>query len=257
MINFTVIIPTHNRDNYLKIAVESAKTQMYKPLEIIIIDDVPNKSTEKLVKEMSLNTDIEIIYIKNLIKGGSYPSRNLGAKYAKGNYLAWLDDDDYWANNYFKLAAEAIKQGNEIVLSKIIKFNSDNQFKNYKTPPDIYNLKDYYIESLGLIGSNNIYSKDKFWQLNGFDEHLLGAADKDMYMRLKKIGCKHYVIKENVVFYRVHAENWSADYKKILKQVILFYKKYFFQMDFISHLRMIKKIIRFYLMGKQIIQKKK
>lgn len=253
-LQFSVIIPTHNRNDLLLIAIKSALNQGDKPLQIIIIDDVPSENTEKLVKNIVHDSDTEILYFKNLEKKGALRSRNIGARYAKGNYLAFLDDDDYWNENYLKRVAEVITKNNmDIAVAKVVKFNNKGQFKEGKIPPDIFNIKDYYLENPGILCSNFVVARDKFLQVDGYDEYVLGSADKDLFIKLKRIGCRHYVLKEDLVFWRVqHADQWSLDKRRVLPSVIRFYKKYFWEMGVIYHLKMIKKIIRFYFLSKKM-----
>lgn len=257
-VNFSVIIPTHNRDGYLAIALNSVIGQSYLPHQIIVVDDVPNVDTERLVKKMSLNSEMEILYIKNLEKQGALRSRNIGIKHASGNYLAFLDDDDYWGKDYLKYAAEGIENENaEVVIAKVVKFNDKNQFKDGKIPPDVFRIEDYYLENPGILCSNFIVAKDKYSRVGGYDESVWGSADKDLFMQLKKIGCKHYIIKDRLVFWRCqHQDQWSDDYGRVLPSVLRFYKKYYKEMNIIYRLKMIKKIINFFIKSKLSNRKK-
>ncbi len=107
----SVIIPTHNRYDYLCNAVESVKAQTYKNKEIIVVDDC--------------STDIR--YTNNIIKGtnyirlnpgskeklgyscGAFP-RNVGLRLAKGEYIAFLDDDDIWMPDKLEFQLREMKK---------------------------------------------------------------------------------------------------------------------------------------------------
>lgn len=93
----SVIIPTYKRKETLKIALESIMKQTYKNLEIIVVDDngtdsVYRKSVEIIMEEYKGNSQIK--YIKNEKNMGGAAARNVGIEAAKGEYLAFLDDDD-------------------------------------------------------------------------------------------------------------------------------------------------------------------
>lgn len=257
-INFSVIIPTHNRNEYLATAVGSVLKQSYPPKQIIIIDDVLSGNAKALIGGIASSTEIKIIYAVNTEKSGALRSRNIGAKFASGDYLAFLDDDDYWDENYLKKAAKIIEDKKvEILVAKVMKFNGKNSFKEGKTPPEIFRAKDYYLENPGILCSNFIVAKDKFLQVGGYDEYVLGSADKDLFMQLKKAGCEHHVIKEAVVYWRCqHSGQWSEDYSRVLPSVLRFYKKYFKEMNFIYHLKMINKIMRFFIKSKLLDREK-
>ena len=103
--SFTIIIPTYFRVELLKRAIKSALAQRVKISEIIIVDDKPSKETYQLAKEISEHSQIKIIYTINNNKNysGAYSAKNYGIKrYSKGNYIAFLDDDDYWSKNYLR-----------------------------------------------------------------------------------------------------------------------------------------------------------
>lgn len=88
----SAIITTHNRLTLLKRAIESVYAQTYPNIELIVIDDNSTDGT----KEYCENQPFQYIYIPPTeSRGGNY-ARNLGIKAAKGEYIAFLDDDDYW-----------------------------------------------------------------------------------------------------------------------------------------------------------------
>lgn len=89
----SIVIPTHNRVNLLEKAVNSVINQNYNNFEIIIVDDASTDDTETRIKRFCSD---KITYIRvDKSKGGNY-ARNLGIEKSKGQYIAFLDDDDEW-----------------------------------------------------------------------------------------------------------------------------------------------------------------
>lgn len=93
----SVVIPTYSRNVTLKNAIESVLAQTYQNFEILVVDDNPpdsewRKSTQELMKEYEENPKIR--YIRNARNLGGAGARNEGIKEAKGEYIAFLDDDD-------------------------------------------------------------------------------------------------------------------------------------------------------------------
>lgn len=88
----SVIIPTYNCGCYIDQAIESVLKQAVKT-EIIVIDDASSDDTERRVKKYG---EKNVQYIKNKRKQGVSRSRNRGIAAAKGNYIAFLDADDWW-----------------------------------------------------------------------------------------------------------------------------------------------------------------
>ena len=86
----SVIIPTYNRLELLKRAIESVKNQSYSNIEIIIIDGSTNNETQ-----LFLEHNNQLTYIKNK-SNHSNVLRNIGINTSNGELLAFLDDDDTW-----------------------------------------------------------------------------------------------------------------------------------------------------------------
>ena len=88
----TAIITTHNRLQLLRRAVDSVFAQSYKEIEVIVVDDASTDGTQEYCKSIP----VKYIYIpKGESRGGNY-ARNQGIRAANGEYVAFLDDDDYW-----------------------------------------------------------------------------------------------------------------------------------------------------------------
>ncbi|MDC7293601.1 glycosyltransferase [Butyrivibrio sp. DSM 10294] len=87
----SVIITTHNRQEYLGTSIKNILAQSYQAFELIIVDDASSDETEQLVKSFS---DKRIKYIKNETNKGITATRNIGLKAATSNYVAYHDDDD-------------------------------------------------------------------------------------------------------------------------------------------------------------------
>ena len=95
----SVVIPTYSRNDTLCTAIDSVLAQSYQNFEIIIVDDNPadsewRKSTEELVAKYADNPRVR--YLKNKVNLGGAGARNEGIKAAKGEYIAFLDDDDMY-----------------------------------------------------------------------------------------------------------------------------------------------------------------
>jgi glycosyltransferase involved in cell wall biosynthesis len=89
----SVIIPTHNRPLFLKKTIESILSQTYKNLQIIIISNGYNKNNYNVANSFN-DPRIEFYYQKN--SGTAASPRNKGILFAKGEYIAFCDDDDLW-----------------------------------------------------------------------------------------------------------------------------------------------------------------
>ncbi len=100
----SIVIPTYNRGNLVVEAINSARSQSYPAKQIIVIDDGSQDDTAWIVAEFK---DVEYYYQENK---GQAAARNLGLKHAKGEYIASLDSDDVWDENFLAVAVAALEQ---------------------------------------------------------------------------------------------------------------------------------------------------
>ena len=108
----TVITPTYKRQQYLKNAIESVLAQTYTDFEHIIVDDNPQGSAERVMTEEVVRDfkDPRIHYIQNKENLGGAGSRNVAIEMAKGEYIAFLDDDDMYLPDRLKVQVEAMQK---------------------------------------------------------------------------------------------------------------------------------------------------
>lgn len=99
----SVIIPTYNRAHLIAEALKSVKAQSYGAIQIIVVDDGSKDGTAEIIAQFE---DVEYYYQENKGQGAA---RNLGLKYAKGEYIASLDSDDFWHKDFLKVAVSALE----------------------------------------------------------------------------------------------------------------------------------------------------
>lgn len=103
---FTIIIPTFNRAKLLGNAINSVLEQAYTDWELIIIDDGSTDNTRQVVQSfINRHNNIQYFYQENKERS---VARNLGIQQSKGQYLCFLDDDDYFLPNHLQVLQEAI-----------------------------------------------------------------------------------------------------------------------------------------------------
>ena len=106
----SIIVAVYNGENYLNQCIESIVNQTYKELEIIIVDDGSNDSSYNIIKKYGERDDrIKIIHQLN---GGVSRARNAALDVAKGEYIAFIDQDDYISKEYIEYLHKLIIQNN-------------------------------------------------------------------------------------------------------------------------------------------------
>ena len=111
---FSIITPTYNRASFLEEMIASVAAQTFKDYEYIIVDDGSTDETETLIARLKEN-DPQIIYIKQENKGRSV-ARNVGIEQAQGEYVCFLDSDDFWKQNHLEVLCLAIGELNQPAL---------------------------------------------------------------------------------------------------------------------------------------------
>ena len=130
----SIILPTYNRAPILKNTILNILQQSYKDIEIIIIDDSSTDNTALVVESFN---NKKINYIKHSEQKGTTQSRLTGIKYSTGDYIAFLDDDDFWNRNKLEIEINNINDNVDFTLSNyIIKNSIDSSVKKI-------NLKNY------------------------------------------------------------------------------------------------------------------
>lgn len=131
---FSIIIPVYNSEKYIDRCLKSVLTQTYDNYEIIIINDGSTDNSEKILKKYETNKSIKIITQTN--HGVSY-SRNIGIKESTGDYILFLDSDDFYENEILETLKNNIKD------EDIIKFGYKDLKGNKKTEAKTIIFKNY------------------------------------------------------------------------------------------------------------------
>jgi glycosyltransferase involved in cell wall biosynthesis len=127
----SVIIPFYNVEDYIDECIQSVLKQTYENLEIILIDDCSTDGTRRIVEEYALyNSNIKIL--AHTQNQGLGPARNTGVKNANGDYLFFLDSDDFLHKNAIQtLLTKAKEIQMEIVIGCADRIDSNRQFHEY------------------------------------------------------------------------------------------------------------------------------
>lgn len=142
MVTISVIIPVYNVEKYLRKCLESVINQTFRDIEIICIDDGSSDNSLKILREYErLDTRIKIISQEN--KGVS-AARNEGLRHATGDYIYFIDSDDYLVRNALeRLYNIAIQHSTDLIIFKLINFEHDTRFVISKRYHEMSFLSDY------------------------------------------------------------------------------------------------------------------
>ena len=205
--NIYVIIPTFNRKETLKRAIQSVVMQSYTPYEIIVIDDGSDDGTKEWLKDNYPN--VKYIYQMN---SGVSSARNKGIKFARGDWIALLDSDDEWLPSKLK------DQANEIELNPAAKFLHTNEIwiRNGVRVNQMKKHKKYggYIfekclDMCRISPSSVLIQKDIFDEIGMFDETLKVCEDYDLWLRFASKYPVHFLDQPLIKKYGGHSDQLS------------------------------------------------
>ena len=182
----SVIMPTFNRGTVICQAVETVLKQSYKNFELLIIDDFSTDNTEEILKKYE--SDGRVKYLKNTHVKGVCGARNTGLEKAKGVYIAYLDTDNEWDEDFLLLSINKLKEqaGYYSIYSaqKVWKL-SDEELKAYAYRFGMYSLS--MLENRNYVDINSfIHSRKLFTWYGGFDEDLKRMVDWELILRYSR-----------------------------------------------------------------------
>ena len=124
----SVIMPAYNADKTINTAIQSVLSQTFSDFELIVIDDCSNDRTSDIINSYN---DKRIIYTKNIQNSGASASRNIGISKARGEWIAFLDSDDFWDENKLSKQLQLHNNKPDAVLSYTASAFIDQDGKKY------------------------------------------------------------------------------------------------------------------------------
>ncbi|MGM9978893.1 MAG: glycosyltransferase family 2 protein [Clostridium sp.] len=200
----SVIVPVYNVEKYLSKCIQSIINQTYKNLEIILIDDGSQDNSSKLCDEYSLkDSRISVIHKKN---GGLSSARNVGLSNANGDYITFIDSDDWIDQNMISTLFNIINQEKSdiAVCNYFLAYNEEIQIQKDKIEiknfSNIEALKKLYDEKLKIvmtIACCKLFKRELFNNINFPD----GRIHEDEFTTYKLLYKAEKISYTNKKFY--------------------------------------------------------
>lgn len=196
----SIIIPCYNASKYVEQCIYSILQQDYPNIEIIVIDD---GSTDDSLQKLEQFSD-QIIYIKQK-NSGACVARNKGLEISSGEYVKFLDADDYLADNIISLQ---VNQLNELDQHSIIYgdytlvYIDSNVLHRNKIINNVCGAAELFEND--LLTSTPLHRKKLLQKIGGFDERFKHGQEWNLHVRLAASGVKFIYRADNVYFYRIH-----------------------------------------------------
>jgi len=193
----SVIIPAYNAANIVKGAIESVLAQTLQDFEIIVVDDGSKDETAKAVEPFL--TDSRVQYFRQENRG--LPgARNAGAKISHGEYLAFLDADDFLAPNALEAMSKRFEESGSAWLNVgVLKLEGENKIIRHPRLPE----GDLLLAILedDFITRSPFYPRKEFFGIGMYDEEIRMREDWDINIRMIAAGRPFALLDEPLYLY--------------------------------------------------------
>lgn len=211
----SIIVPIYKAEKYLDKCVESLINQTYKDIEIILVDDGSPDNCPKICDDWAKKDErVKVVHKEN---GGEISARFAGIEHANGNYIGFVDSDDWIENDMYEYLYSLInKYSADVAAIKLITVEENGKFTQSDLPEEVhtYDLKGIYenmnSEELWCL-CNNLYKKELFSGIpEGLPTNLVFSGDMMMnYFLYKNVKTMAVSNLEKYYYYR-HSESAIA-----------------------------------------------
>ena len=223
----SIIITTCDREiNILKEAIDSVVNQSYKNIEVIVVNDSSNRNSELDIIRLLNQYDKKITYFYNEGNHGANYARMLGFKHSDGQYIAFLDDDDFWDLKRLEIMIPYFNDKVRLLYSDIVIFNKKTRWTSIKKDIDDDMQFNTILKENFLGGfSNVIIERSAFEEVEALDVCMPSYQDLDIWIRiLYKYNAKH--VNLELCYYRISDDSISLNSKKKISGLMKILEKY-------------------------------
>lgn len=224
---FSIIIPTYNRANELSNCLYHLTIQTYQNFEVIVCDDGSTDNTKEIASLFYDKLDLKYIWEENW--GGPARPRNNGLKIAKGDWICFLDSDDWWTSDKLKQILNYIDDFDFIyhsmnIRSKMPSIISKRVLRSRQVKPDV--ACDLLIHA-NVIPNSSVVIKKSIINKIGYlseDKKLIAVEDFDYWLRVSLVSNRFKYISNPLGYYWI-GDNISNSLEK-LDKIDYLYAKY-------------------------------
>jgi glycosyltransferase involved in cell wall biosynthesis len=216
MSRVSAILPVFNGRRFLRDAVRSVLAQSLPPCELIVVDD--GSTDDSLAVLEGLPPAPFPIRVLRQANAGQSAARNLAARHAEGDYLAFLDQDDHWYPQHLEILVEPLAADAAVGWSYSdfdeMDFDGNLVTRAFLRAAGLRHPKHSIFEcvasDLMILPSASVVRRAAFEQAGGFDEALSGYEDDDLFVRFFRLGWEHVFVDRPLLRFRIHGNGCST-----------------------------------------------
>lgn len=225
----SVIVPIYNVEKYLEKCINSLLSQTLEDIQIILVNDGSKDNSGNIAKECEKNNKNRIIYVEKE-NGGLSDARNYGLKYATGDFIAFLDSDDYIEKNaYEEMYNKAIEENADYVECDFI-WEFPNKIRVDKQYP--YKNKKEMLSFVRVVAWNKLIKRQLITDNNLEFPKGLRYEDVEFFYKMVPYYNKVSFVKEPLIHYIQRSSSISNTQNErtkeiftIMDNVIKYYKE--------------------------------
>ena len=224
----SVVIPTYNREQFLSRALMSVVDQSFTRWEAIVVDNHSQDNTDEVIQNFK-DSRIKLFKIHN--RGIIAASRNLGVREACGEWVAFLDSDDWWSPIKLERSLQFLNSGADIVYHDLFIVKNEKQ-KYFLKRAKTFQVREPAYENLihcgnALTNSSVVVRKTLLEQVGGLSEkkELIAWEDYDCWLRIAKHTERFVRINETLGYYWAAGGNASSTHQT-MKTLQEFHSRY-------------------------------
>lgn len=204
MSRVSIVIPTYNRARDLHRALASVAAQTFSDFEVLVMDDGSQDRSREVVEALN---DGRFKYSWEEPSGGPAHPRNRGIARSTGEYIAFLDSDDWWKPNKLEESLKSLERGADVVYHDLIRTGRLGFVPFHRTVPTRPLADNVFHDLLAngnaLNTSSVVVRRSLMSQIGGFDEDraLVAIEDYDAWLRLAKVTTRFQRIDAALGYY--------------------------------------------------------
>lgn len=235
----SVVIPTYNHAHLLGRALQSVVDQTYANWEAIVIDNHSEDNTDDLVKSFS---DPRITLLKIHNNGVIAASRNMGINVAKGEWVAFLDSDDWWKPEKLQVCMNSVCDGVDLIhhdlkiISEKHEFFRARKIKSWQAKKPV--LIDLLTKGNSICNSSAVVRRDLLKKAGGINENpeMIACEDYNTWLRIAQVTDGFLYLKKILGYYFIHSHGVSQ--KDMSNPVICATREFKYLLSNVEQLRL-------------------
>lgn len=228
----SVVVPVFNRTWELERALDSLVVQSFSNFEVLICDDGSTEDIESIYRRYESLLNVKYFKIENF--GGPARARNIGIKNAIGEWIAFLDSDDWWKSDRFDVLLRYLNQEFDLIYHRLEVVSSEHLTRLGDRRKYIgVAFKFHPLKHMALLGnpipnSSVIVRKSCLDEIGGISENvkLISVEDFDTWIKLAKLGFKIAFEPNSLGYYWVGNDGISSVSQKHIEAYKTIFNKY-------------------------------